>query len=186
LRVSHFRGSVQFWRVRILSKETVAQLSTLKYRPDAERKVSILPLGSIYWDDELPPPKKLVALPEADRKSVLRAFAIRFKLWDHQPLSDEDRTFWQRLHLLAPDWAIFRRLVLSEDDRRAREKAERECGRGFEELFASAYQVTVREEKHGLQSFSATFQLNKSQSDEPATHPHGAKLAKKPWWKFWG
>src|SRR5437660_7298024 len=42
----------------------------------------ILPLGSIYWDDEIPDITQFVTLPEDDRSRILHLFSIRFKIWD--------------------------------------------------------------------------------------------------------
>jgi hypothetical protein len=123
--------------------------------------VSILPLASIYWDDELPQHQRFQAFSERDRKHVLRAFAIRMKLWSQQTLSKDDQQFWDRMRLAAPNWALFHRLVLSEDDQRAREAAEHQCARDLEELFGAADEVKLGREKDGVQEFSATFHLDK-------------------------
>jgi hypothetical protein len=37
-----------------LSAATTQRLEALLFRVDAKRGVCILPLGSIYWDDEIP------------------------------------------------------------------------------------------------------------------------------------
>jgi hypothetical protein len=158
----------------MLSEETLAHLSRLTYRLDAKRQVCILPLGSIYWEDELPQIQKFAVFPESDRDEILRAFAIRMKLWDHQSLSDDDRQFWDSVRSAAPSWAIFRRLDLSDDDRREREQTELACAREIEEFLAGADEVTLGEEKHGMQSFSATFRLDNEQSD---------KFNKQSWWE---
>jgi hypothetical protein len=158
----------------MLSKDTLAHLSTLTYRADAKRQVCIVPLGSIYWDDEMPDIHRFVIFPEPDRTQVLRLFTIRLRIWDHQTLSEDDRQFWESVRSRAPDWALFRRLDLSEDDQREREEAERACAKEFEEFLADADQVTISEEKHGMQSFAATFHLNK---DQPVNAGSG-------WW--WG
>src|SRR5215475_7474454 len=158
----------------MLSEKTLAHLSTLTYRADAKRQVCILPLGSIYWENELPQVQKFAAFPEPDRNEVLRAFAIRMRLWDRQSLSDHDRQFWDSVRSAVPNWAIFHRLDLSDDDRRAREETEQACAKELEEFLAEADEVTVGEEKHGMQSFSATFRLNKDQS---------GKLDKPSWWQ---
>jgi hypothetical protein len=160
----------------MLSEETSAALSTLTYRPDAKRQVCILPLGSIYWEDELPQVQKFAAFPEPDRNAVLRAFTIRMRLWDCQSLSDDDRQFWDSVRSAVPNWAIFHRLDLSDDDRREREETELVCAKEFEEFIAGADEVTVGEERHGMQSFSATFRLDKDQS---------AKLNEPSWWGRW-
>ena len=158
----------------MLSEETLSQLSTLTYHADAKRQVCILPLGSIYWDDELPQARKFAAFPEPDRNEILRVFAIRLRVWDHQVLSDEDRQFWVSVRSAAPNWAIFRRLDLSDADRREREEIERACAKEFEEFLVSADEVSVKEEKHGMQSFSATFRLNKDEAGESENES---------WWK---
>ena len=163
----------------MLNAETLACLSTLTYRSDAKRQVCILPLGTIYWDDELPEIGKFAAFREPDRNEVLRAFAIRLRLWDHQSLADDDREFWDRLRSAAPQWAIFRRLELSEEDQRAREEAERDCEREFEEILTRAEEVTVGEEKHGMRSFSFTFPLDKDHSDM------SDQFNKTFWWERW-
>src|SRR5689334_11565668 len=67
---------------RMLSANTLAYLSTLTYRADAKLQVSILPLGSIFWDDEMPPMHEFIRFPETDREEVLRVFALRIKIWD--------------------------------------------------------------------------------------------------------
>jgi hypothetical protein len=95
----------------MLSEETLTHFSTLTYRPDAKRQVCILPLGSVYWDDELPQMGKFAAFPEPDRNEILRVFALRLKLWDRQVLSDEDRQFWESVRSAAPNWAIFPILI---------------------------------------------------------------------------
>jgi hypothetical protein len=151
----------------MLSEQTLSHLSALAYRADARRQVCILPLGSIYWDDELPQMGKFAAFPEPDRNEILRVFAIRLKVWDRQVLSDEDRQFWESMRSAAPNWAIFHRLDLSDTDRKEREEIERGCAKEFEEFLASADEVSVEEPKHGMQSFSATFKLNKDEPGQP-------------------
>ncbi|MGE5323447.1 MAG: hypothetical protein ACM3SW_11320 [Actinomycetota bacterium] len=148
----------------MLSPNTLAYLSTLTYRADAKRLVCILPLGSIYWDDEMPPMWELVRVPEADREEVLRVFALRMKIWDREILSEDDQQFWDSVRSAAPSWAIFQRLELSPGDQRERAEAEQACAKEFEEFLADADEVTVSEGKSGLQSFSATFRLTE---DEP-------------------
>src|SRR5437588_7076088 len=147
----------------MLSKNILAHLSTLTYRADAKRQVCILPLGSIYRDDEMPDIHRFVTFPEADRTQIVRLFGIRLRIWDHQTLSEDDQQFWDSVRSGAPAWALFHRLDLSEDDRREREEAERASAKELEDFLADSYEVTVSEEKQGLQSFSATFHLNKDQ-----------------------
>lgn len=78
------------------------------------------------------------------------------------------------MHSAAPNWAIFHRLDLSDTDRKEREEIERGCAKEFEEFLASADEVSVEEPKHGIQSFSATFKLNKDETGQPENES---------WWK---
>ena len=153
----------------MLSTNTLAYLSTLTYRADAKRQVSILPLGSIFWDDEMPSMHEFIRFPEADREEVLRVFALRIQIWDGAILSQDDQRFWDSVRSAAPDWAIYKRLKLSLCDQRGREEAEQACAKEFEEFLADADEVSRGEGKNGIQSFSATFHLtNPSTEHEPA------------------
>lgn len=58
--------------------------------------------------------------------------------------------------------ALLCRLVLSQDDKLAREEAEKAVEKEFEELFSDAESLEVTDIGQGLQSFSATFDLTKT------------------------
>ncbi len=92
------------------NKSVAAYLSALVYRADAERRVCILPLGSIYWADEIPDFMGLMKLTEEERNQIFRLFAIRFKLWDGETLGEDDERFWNAARLYAPNCPLFRRL----------------------------------------------------------------------------
>jgi hypothetical protein len=157
-----------------LNKSAAEYFSALTYRPDAKRRVCILPLGSIYWEDEIPDFPSLVKLGNEGQNQVLRIFAIRLRVWDDETLTEEDQRLWDATRQQLPHCPLFQRIELSEDDRRAREEVERSCREEFEAFFADADRVTVRELPGGIQEFSATFDLTKYQSSEEK---------KKPWWK---
>lgn len=117
---------------------------------------------------------KFAAFPEPDRNEILRVFALRLKFWERQVLSDEDRQFWESVRSAAPNWAVFRRLDLSDTDQMERDEIERACAKEFEEFLASADEVSVGEPRHGMQSFSATFKLNNDEAGQPEIES---------WWK---
>jgi len=150
--------------MRVLSDATVAILNTMRFRPEAKRTVSWLPLGSIYWEDEMPDWHNL-ALSKDERYTVIRLFAIRFKVWDNQQLSASDSVFWEAARAEAKNWALFQRLVLSEEDRAARKQAEKDAEEGFEAFFGDADQIELKKDENGLQEFSATFDLTKERSN---------------------
>lgn len=118
----------------MLSERTVAVLTALSYRPDAEWGVNILPFGSVYWKDEMP--EMLDIFDMQDMATIFRMFGIRMSLWDNEVLSAEDRQLWDAIKSQVPDWALFKRLSLSDEQRAARESAEQQVQQEFESLGA--------------------------------------------------
>jgi hypothetical protein len=117
----------------MLSKNAVALLAALPYRPDAEWGVNILPFGSIYWKDEMPPLADLI--DKQDDMLIIHAmFGIRLKLWDHEVMNVEDQQLWDAVKSQVPRWALFHRLNLNEEQIRARKEAEQQVEREFEGL----------------------------------------------------
>ncbi len=149
-----------------LSEATVAILGGLHFRAEARRMVSLIPLGSIYWEDEMPDYLSLMKLSEDEKNAVWRLFAIRFKIWDSERLSAEDESFWESARSDVPDWALFFRLTLSADDREARRQTEAEVEKEFESFFGDADHVEVTDKDHGIQEWSATFDLTKKTDSE--------------------
>ena len=157
----------------MISETTLGFLSTLTYRSDAKRQVCWLPLGGIYWEDEMPDIRHLMNIPEDDRNQILRLFGIRLRLWKDEPLLDAEQQVWDTTYSQVPSWAFFRRQQISDDDRRAQEQAEQGSADALEALLADADQVSIRE-KDGVQEFSATFDLTKR---------HTPTEKKRSWWE---
>jgi hypothetical protein len=124
----------QLGAVEMLSDIAVKQLSALTFRSESKRLVNILPFGSIYWADEMPDVQQFILCPEQDRTNILRMFSTRIKLWDAEALSDEEINLWNSIHSQVPNWALFQRLTLNDEDRLAREEAKRQVEREFESL----------------------------------------------------
>ena len=78
----------------MLSEAAVNYLQPLKHNPDAQRHCSMIPLGGIYWDDEIPEFSKLMTVPKDDRDAIFRLFSIRFKLWAGDELDADDQAYW--------------------------------------------------------------------------------------------
>ena len=157
----------------MLSETTLGFLSTLTYRGNAKRRVCWLPLGGIYWEDEMPDIHHLMKVPEDDRNQIFRLFAIRLRLWKGEPLVDAEQQFWDATYSQVPGWAFFRRQQISDEDQQAQEQAERSTADALEALLADADQVTIRQ-KDGVQQFSATFDLTKGQTPTEK---------KRSWWE---
>jgi hypothetical protein len=119
--------------------------------------VCVIPLASIFWDDEMPDYQQLMKLSDDERRVIWRLFGIRFRIWDREVLSTEDQRFWEEALREMPSWAAFRRLSLSAEDQMARENAQQMAEEEFEDIFESADQVQVVEKGHGIKSVSVTF-----------------------------
>ncbi len=158
----------------MLSEATCAVLNSLTYRADANRWISLLPLGGIFWEDELPNTNQfLLRISDDQRRDIIRLFGIRVRLWKGDVLSDEDQQFWDRAHAVAPGWALFERLSVSPDELREQEETAKQADIVFEGLIGGADKVEINEQD-GVQSFSATFNLYKN---------HDAAQSKKSLWR---
>src|SRR5215471_13621503 len=90
-------------RILMLSETTIAQLSALRYRAGAKRQVCWIPLGGIYWDDEMPDIRQFMGIAEDDRDQVFRLFFIRTRIWKGLELSEDEQVFWDEAHARMPD-----------------------------------------------------------------------------------
>lgn len=149
----------------MLTEPLIALLNRLPLRVDAKRMVSIIPLGSIYWDDEMPDGVSVARLPEDEQNMMWQLFAIRFRIWDNEELTAEDKSFWDSARSEVPDWALFQRLALSEDDRKAREKAEKDVEKELDAVFGDADQIRLTDKGRGIQEMSVTFDLTKKPAE---------------------
>ena len=125
-----------YYRIELrimLSEKIVAVITAMPYQSDAEWEVNILPFGSVYWKDEMPAIGDLFDKPD-DMAIIFKIFGMRIKLWDGEALNAEDQQLWDAVKDQVPNWALFKRLSLSEEQRLAREKAERQVEQEFESL----------------------------------------------------
>ncbi len=157
----------------MMSETTLGFLSTLTYRADAKRQVCWLPLGGIYWEDEMPDIRHLMNIPEDDRNQIFHLFAIRLRLWKGVSLPDAEQQFWDTTYSQVPTWAFFRRQQISDDDQYTQEQAEDGAAVALDALLADADLVSIRK-KDGVQEFSATFDLTKKRTPTEK---------KRSWWE---
>jgi hypothetical protein len=135
-------------------------LSALTFHPDAEKRVCWLPLSGIYWQDEIPDLMMLTKVEERSRNQIYRLFAIRFKIWADERLTDEDQEFWDSARWDVPSCPIFQRLNPSEEDMRENHAVQSQVEEEFAHLIEDADEATIIEGPDGLQEFSLTFKLN--------------------------
>jgi hypothetical protein len=102
----------------------VALLSALQYRADAKWGVCIDPLQGIYWYDEMPEMDDFSSEDWEEMRMVFQMFEIRRQLWDGTVLNDWDRQLWNAARGQVPDWPLFKRLSLTDEQRAARQQAE--------------------------------------------------------------
>jgi hypothetical protein len=115
----------------MLSEKAVALLAVLPYRPDAKWAVNILPFGSIYWEDEMPLLADLLD-KQQDMSIIHGMFGVRLKLWDGQALDTQDQQLWDAVKRQVPQWALFHRLNLNDEQKHARQEAEEQVAREFD------------------------------------------------------
>src|SRR6185295_17831861 len=146
----------------MISETTLAYLSTLTYQAEAKQMVSWLPLAGIYWDDEMPDLHLMRTIPENDRHQIYRLFGIRVRIWKGLALSDTQQQLWDETRLQVPHWALFDRLTISDDLRRAQDAAKQYSDEMVAALNEGGGEVTSKV-NDGLEHFSATFDLTKNE-----------------------
>ena len=147
-----------------LTEALIAVLNRLTVRPDAARRWAFFfPVGNILWEDEMPDSRDKWGMSAIERKTVNRLFEIRRQIWHGAELSAEEAAFWEAARSEAPDWALFQRLSLSDDDREYLKQVEEEAEKAFEMMCAEADKVEVRDKGDGVEEFSLTFDLTKDE-----------------------
>jgi hypothetical protein len=143
----------------MFSDKTIEIITSLRFDPDAETVSCLLPLGSIFWSDELPRWKFLAFAEGPDRDVIMRLFAIRINYWNTGQIVDEDKSVWDAAKQQFPDWPFFRRLHLTAAQRREHESTQRQLENLFDELTTGADEFVFSEGPKGFSSFSATFNV---------------------------
>jgi hypothetical protein len=119
-------------RMMQITEETAILISSLRHDPRAKIIYCPLPLGSIYFSDEMP--SGLSPGRPGDFLQVIRVFGIRVKIWTGVQLSNEDLATWEDAHKRFPHWPVFARLELTPEQREAHESATRDFEGAFEFL----------------------------------------------------
>lgn len=142
----------------MFSEKTVQIISSLHFDSNAETIYSLLPLGSIFWSDELPPLKFLAFGP--DGKRIMQLFALRIKFWETGEIPAEDLSFWEHAQRQFPEWPFFCRLELTPAQHQQHIDAQRQMENFFDELSTLGDDFVFSEGTDGFNSFSATFNLS--------------------------
>jgi hypothetical protein len=147
-----------------LSNSAVATIESLRFDPEAEMRFCLIPLGSIYWSDELPSKMFLEFSEGADRNFAMRLFAIRINFWNSGELNSKERFFWNEAQARFSRWPIFQRMELTDESRRAHEEVQKEAEEFFVHLSEEADELELSKDGD-YTSFSTTFNLR--EGDEP-------------------
>ena len=145
-----------------ISESAVEKIKALSHKADAEIIHCLLPLGSIFWSDELPDSKlRFHEFKGDDHEFVMRLFAIRIGYWNDGVIPEEDRAFWEQAKTRFPDWPIFQRLEFTATAKAAHEEVEREFDNFLSVFSNEADEFTITQKNDHFSSFSATFDLTK-------------------------
>jgi hypothetical protein len=109
----------------MLNESTLEYLSTLTCRANSKSWINVIPLGCLYWEDEMPDFYYLEKTYGVDFYPVLQMFLFRAQLWKGGVLTDEQQKLWDEIYSHAPNWALFQRLEISDIELQAQEAAER-------------------------------------------------------------
>jgi hypothetical protein len=146
-----------------LSNEGAAIIETLRFDPQAQMGWSILPLGSVYWTDELPPLKFLAFKRNEDQRFVMQLFAIRINFWTNGEMNDEEVTYWNEAKTRFPNWPIFQRLNATDEIKREHEQCQKQMEEFFTTIADEADEFERRKDGDYFESFSAKFDLTKDE-----------------------
>jgi hypothetical protein len=146
----------------VLTDGALRYLRSLRFDPGATRHVSFIPLGGIFWSDELPHPSALLDLPRADKTLVYRLFGIRQRIWADEALADSEQALWHYAKAQAPDCPILLRLTPSPEELRLQRDAEKAADDFVSVLRSEADEFESTPEG----TFSATFDLTKNDPDK--------------------
>ena len=146
----------------MLTDGAIAYLQPLTFSKTARRLACFLPLGGIYWDDEIPDFLTLLEMPRKIDLGFLNCslFASRFGVgWKWK---QEKELFLEEARAQIPDYALFQRLILSDEDRAAQEQVEKDLTEGFAAMFEAADEVSILD-KDGVSEFLSDVRPDESE-----------------------
>lgn len=152
----------------MLPREAQNYLRSLRMDPNAQIWTSYIPLGGIFWSDEMPDSKEFGQLPEADQYAIYRLFSIRFSLWHQRPLNSDDENYWRCCCEAFPDCPIMKRTALSPELYEAQTRVEAEIAEEMGWLFGGGDNVKIESPAPGVQTYSLTIDLTKDKAPPPS------------------
>lgn len=129
------------------SSELQTLLQSLTYNPHAQLKAYFVPYGGIYWEDELPEYKILLSLSDQEYLYPFLMLNVRRKLWAHESLSEEEQRQWKFAQEIYPNWPIFKRLHITEDEYQQQLACEESSNQFYEAMMNVPDEVSVEQAK---------------------------------------
>jgi hypothetical protein len=144
-----------------LCEECLKSYQGLRFNEKALLRENIIPLATIFWDDEhpqgLPQP---ICNSKKCFESISLLIAARSEYWEHAKISPKYSQVWQAAKTLIPEWAGFRRLSLSKEERLKIENCLQNALDWFSALHeASNGKMEFQESESGIIEYSATIDL---------------------------
>lgn len=91
-----------------LAQEARLHLSGLKFNPDAECSVTMLPFCGVIWEDENF--EDALSLPWLAKQQIIALLATRSRIWGKIPLDRHERQFWRYCRREFPQCPVFKRI----------------------------------------------------------------------------
>ena len=145
-----------------LSPSALAEYRALTFSHDARLEISLLPLGTLVWEDEHPGGKCMLPdLDDVSWKSMILLVGARTALWLDGEVPEHLQPAWDEAMLVLPDWPGFRRLTITDDQRDDVRFAQKELDAFEESLFGDADSFSRTKDGTGIVEINATFDLTK-------------------------
>ncbi len=157
----------------IISDDLLEQYQQLVFDENAQMHCCYIPLASAFWEDEHPGGHLSSEADKVSQRSIYRLIEARRSFWDKHEISRELERLWLEAKSLIPEWPGFRRMELSEAERKYIDQCEATSEEFWAAFIGGADEVEVIDHEDGTVQWSATFNLEEEK--KPGT----------PWWKFW-
>jgi len=145
----------------VLCEQCLSAYQELRFDENAELQQNVIPYATIMWTDEHPEgiPKPLCE-SRSCHNSVAYLIAARSEYWDSGAISPRYARVWRAAKDLLPAWPGFRRLEVTNEQRKLLDVCLQNAEAWFEALAEySRGNVSAREIAPGIFEWSATIDL---------------------------
>jgi hypothetical protein len=134
----------------------LAQFQALQFDAAATIHSNLMPFGSIFWGDEMPPRDEQEFIHHKDCKfALIRLISARKQLWKSGCHTETEQALFAEARKLIPGWPGFSRLSLTPDQRTALQFCEEETDDLMDSFRKDAAVFAVTDEGGGVATFTA-------------------------------